>query len=114
MSKKDEESIFDDSEEINFFHELIRGIALLTVLSRTLPSFEHLMKKVDKVRCVNLIYTMPLKIFNAWALEIDRNCSDIIREIKDFHEWEYRKDKPKEKKLTDDKAVSRKIRFDQI
>lgn len=106
MAEKNEESIFDDNEEINFFHELIRAIALLTVLSRTLPSFEHLMKKMDKERCVNLIYTIPLRIFNTWATEIDRNCTDIIREIKEFHEWEYRKDKPREKELTDDRAIN--------
>lgn len=104
-SKNDELIFYDDGDEINFFHELIRGIALLTVISRTLPSFEHLMKKEDKERCVDLIYNMPLKIFNAWAMEIDKNCNELLREIKDFHEWEYRKDKINDNKYTDNNAL---------
>lgn len=74
---------------------MIRALSLLIIISRTLPSFEHMMKKVDKEKCVQLIYTMPLKIFNVWALEVEGVKIELIDEIKSLDDWVYRKEKNK-------------------
>ena len=84
---------------------MLRSTSLMTTLSRALPSFEHMMEKNDKDICVTLIYTMPLKIFNAWAKEVDGVRSELVQMIKDFHEWEYRKDKLEIEPLSDQKAL---------
>ncbi len=99
-------SVFDGvDEEPNLLDELVRSISLMAIVARTLPSFEHIMKKPEKDQCVKLIYQMPQKIFEAWAKEVDTLTSELVREIKDYHEWEYRKEKPKYKPLNDQQAL---------
>lgn len=99
-------SIFDEQDvELNFVHKIIRAISLMGIIARILPSFEHMMKKEHKDKCVNLIYQMPLKIFDVWVREVDNFADELITNIKNFHEFEYRKDKLKENPLTDDKAL---------
>lgn len=99
-------SIFDgESEELDFIQEMLRSISLMTTLARALPSFEHMMERADKDRCVTLLYTMPLRIFFVWAKEIDGSRSELVQMIKEFHEWEYRKDKPNMEPLDDQKAL---------
>lgn len=99
-------SIFEiESEELNYVQEMMRSISLLITLARALPSFEHLLEKEYKDKCVELIYSMPLKIFYVWASQVDEIRSEMVQMIKDFHEWEYRKDKSDYIPLTDDKAL---------
>lgn len=99
-------SIFDGVDnEPNLLDELVRSISLMVIISRTLPSFEHMMKKPEKDQCVRLIYQMPQKIFEAWAKEVDALTSELVREIKDYHEWEYRKEKPNYEPLDDQQAL---------
>ena len=82
-----------EEKELNLMNKMVRSLSLLIILARTLPSFEHIMKKYDKEKCVNLIYSLPLRIFNVWALEVEKNKKPLIDEIKAFNEWDYRKDK---------------------
>ena len=99
-------SIFDcDQNEPNLLDELVKSISLMIIVARTLPSFEHMMKKPEKDHCVRLIYQMPQKIFAAWASEVDTLTSELVREIKDYHEWEYRKYKPKYEPFNDSQAL---------
>ena len=99
-------SIFDGIDnEPNLLDELVRAISLMVIISRTLPSFEHMMKKPEKDQCVRLIYQMPQRIFEAWAKEVDTLASELVREIKDYHEWEYRKEKPNYKPLNNQQAL---------
>lgn len=85
-------SIFNgESEVLSFIQEILRSISLMSIIARILPAFEHRMKKEEKTRCVNLIYQMPLKIFWAWVNEIDNYSSELIEEIKNYHEWDYQK-----------------------
>lgn len=106
LSTDNDASIFwGESEELNFIQEMLRSISLMTTLARALPSFEHMMERADKERCVALLYTMPLKIFHVWAREVDETRSELVKMIKDFHEWEYRKDKPNMEPLDDNKAL---------
>lgn len=82
-----------DEDELSLMEEMIRAMSLSIILSRTLPSFEHMMKKADKEKCVQLIYSLPLKIFNIWAVQVEESKMELIEEIKELHEWEYRKEK---------------------
>ena len=101
-----DETIFNgESETLDFMQEILRSISLMIILAKTLPSFEHLMKKADKEKCVRLIYTMPLKIFRTLATEINNASTELLSEIKNFHEYEFRKDKPNIPQLTNDQAL---------
>lgn len=94
-----------EDDDLSSMQEILRSISLMVILAKTLPSFEHLMKKEDKKKCVDLIYTMPLKIFKKIAGEIDDISSELISEMKNFHEYEFRKDKLKLEPLTDEQAL---------
>lgn len=101
---------YDEQEELPFMKIIIRALSLLVIISRTLPSFEHMMKKADKEKCVRLIYSLPLKIFNVWALEVEGMKIDLIDEIKNLNEWDYRKEKVK----LDDSSVLNYLRWESI
>ncbi len=99
-------SIFEGiNNEPNLLDELVRSISLMVIVSRTLPSFEHMMKKPEKEQCVRLIYQMPQKIFEAWAKEVDTLTSELVRDIKDYHEWEFRRARSNYEPLDDKKAL---------
>ena len=72
---------------------LLRSVSLMNILSRVLPNFEHMMPKKEKERCVDLIYNMPLKIFNTWAIQVDDIKLQLIEELKKFDDYKYRNDK---------------------
>lgn len=94
LSLNNDATIFDgETEDLNFIQEMMRCIALMTTLARALPSFEHIMEKEEKAESVSLLYTLPLRIFFRWAKEVDIVHSELVQMIKDFHEWQYRKDK---------------------
>lgn len=99
-----------DENSLTLMDEMVRAMSLSIVLSRTLPSFEHMMKKADKEKCVQLIYSLPLKIFNIWALQVEEAKIDLIEEIKELHEWEYRK----EKAPLEDKDVLNYLRWESV
>ena len=99
-----------DEDELTWLEELVRNISLSIVLSRTLPSFEHMMKKDDKDRCVKLIYTLPLKIFNIWAGKVEESKLELIAELKELQEWEYRK----EKRVFEDHEILNQLRWESI
>lgn len=94
-----------ENDDLSSMQEILRSISLMVILAKTLPSFEHLMKKEDKKKCVELIYKMPLKIFKKVAGEINDISSELIYEIKNFYEYEFRKDKLKLEPLTDEQAL---------
>ena len=82
-----------EENELNLMNKMLRALSILVILSRTLPSFEHMMKKEDKEKCVKIIYSLPSKIFNVWATEVENSKKELIDEIKEIHEWDYRKEK---------------------
>ncbi len=75
-----------------------QGMFLLFSLLNTLIIPKH-------VSTVRLIYQMPQKIFKAWAKEVNSLTTELVREIKDYHEWEYRKEKTAYKPLNDHQAL---------
>lgn len=99
-------TIFEGADkELDLLDELIRSISLMVIVSRLLPSFEHMMKKPEKDKCVELIYQMPHRIFEAWAKEVDGLTNELVRDIKAYNEWEYRKEKPNYKPINDSDAL---------
>lgn len=56
----------------------IRAIALLSTVSRCLPAFEHIMKKEEKSKFIDAIYTLPNKIFYIWAKTTDDEREKIL------------------------------------
>ena len=107
VAASDDASIFsEESEELTFVQQVIKSISLMIILARTLPSFEHMMKKEDKEKCVDMLYRMPLKIFEAWALKTDEVSSELIADIKEFQEKEFRKEKAKSHPVDDKRALS--------
>lgn len=79
----------DSSEE--FLNKMFRSISLLTVISRCLPNFEHMMKKDDKQAFVDMIYRLPNKIFFLWAKSVDEDKGLIIEFVKRALSSEYHK-----------------------
>ena len=106
MAIANDASIFyGEDQELNFVQKIIRSISLMIILARTLPSFEHMMKKEDKDACVDMLYRMPLQVFEAWCKEIDTVSGELIADIKEFHEREYRKERPNVPPLEDKEAL---------
>lgn len=117
LEKEHEEEIvcgeiysYDEKKELTLMKKMIRSFSLLIIISRTLPSFEHMMKKQDKEKCVQQIYQMPLKIFNVWALQVEANKLELIDEIKSIHDWDYRKEKVE----LDDNDVLNYLRWESV
>lgn len=102
----DETIIHGENEELNFVQKVMRSISLMIILARTLPCFEHMMKLEDKEKCVDMLYRMPLCIFEAWAKETDHMSGELISEIKSFHECEFRREKAEIPPLEDNQALN--------
>lgn len=95
-------------DELGIIDEMVRSISTMIILSRTLPSFEYFLEAEDKKRCVQLVYSLPLRIFNLWAIEIEKHIGELVVEIKKmfelqrFEEREYRRSKHR---ITDNDAI---------
>lgn len=74
---------YSDEEADNLVNRIIRSLQLLLVVARCLPNFEHSMKKADKDAFVDAIYSMPNKIFSAWAEIMDTEIDDLIAFFKE-------------------------------
>lgn len=74
---------YSDEDADQFINQFIRAVQLLTVVARCLPNFEHNMLKADKEAFVEVIYSLPNKIFNMWAVETDKEVDEIIRFFKE-------------------------------
>lgn len=90
----EKDSIYDyDESKIELVDEMIRSVSLLSIISKVLPNFEHIMKKQRKTECVEMIYTLPLKIFNVWAQSIEKIKIELIQELREIDEYTYREEK---------------------
>jgi hypothetical protein len=83
--------IYDYAEEEadNLFNQIIKAVALMMVIARCLPNFEHMMRKQEKSEFVNLIYCLPNRIFSRWSGEVDRVKDGLIAFLRDKAETEY-------------------------
>lgn len=95
--------IYDYSEEDidNFINQLIRAVQLLIIVARCLPNFEHIMPKADKEAFVQVIYSLPNKIFSQWTKVVDKEFNELLEFFRDQpQDYYYRQKKP-----TDDDIV---------
>lgn len=87
--------IYDYSEEEAEydFNRMLRAIQLLSIVSKCLPIFEHMMKTNEKDKFVKQIYELPNKIFNQWSSKVEDEVEDIIQYFKYQPEHYYSKQK---------------------
>lgn len=70
----------DSAEEL--INQIIRAVNLQITVARCLPNFEYLMKKEDKQKYIQLLYSLPNKIFMRWATEANTEVRGLIDYIK--------------------------------
>ena len=73
---------WDDSIIDEYNNKLFRMMSLLQIIAKSLPCFEHLLKKDEKSELIRLLYTLPNKIFMFWCNFIEKHYEDIIKELK--------------------------------
>ena len=88
--------IYDYSEEDadKLINQFIRAVQLLSIAARCLPNFEHMMRKEDKDQFVEVIYSLPNKIFNIWAMETNKNIEEIFAFFKQQSQDYFSRKKP--------------------
>ncbi|OQB24502.1 MAG: Calcineurin-like phosphoesterase superfamily domain protein [Firmicutes bacterium ADurb.Bin182] len=59
-------------------NQVLRAFSLLSTISKSLPNFEHLMKKPDRDNFVDSSYRLPNRIFYKWAKEVSIKLQEII------------------------------------
>lgn len=77
----------DDVKQI--INQLIRSISLLSIISKCLPGFEHNMSAEMRRDFVSEIYTLPNKIYYAWAMEVDKVYDELLECLKERGYDEY-------------------------
>ncbi len=73
---------WDDSIIDEFNNKLFKMTSLLQIMAKSLPCFEHQLKKSDKKELIELLYTLPNRIFMFWSTLIEQHYDDIIEELK--------------------------------
>lgn len=73
---------WDDSIIDEYNNKLFRMMSLLQIIAKSLPCFEHLLKKDKKSELIRLLYTLPNRIFMFWCNFIEKHYEDIIKELK--------------------------------
>ncbi len=73
---------WDDSIIDEYNNKLFRMMSLLQIIAKSLPCFEHLLKKDEKSELIRLLYTLPNKIFMFWCNFIEKHYEGIIKELK--------------------------------
>ena len=73
---------WDDAIIDEHNNKLFRMISLLQIIAKSLPCFEHLLKKDEKNELIRLLYTLPNSIFMFWCNFIEKHYEDIIKELK--------------------------------
>lgn len=73
---------WDDSVIDTINNRLFKMTSLLQIIAKCLPCFEHLLKKNEKQEVIELMYTLPNRIFMYWCQIIDPDYENIIEELK--------------------------------
>lgn len=56
--------------------------SLLQIVSKCLPCFAHRLKKNEKEKLINCLYTLPNQIFTFWSKMVEENYDNVIAELK--------------------------------
>lgn len=62
-------------------NQIVRAAALLMVISKFLPSFEHNLKLEQKKRVIDIIYQLPNKVFLKWASIANGEIDELVKFI---------------------------------
>ena len=83
--------IYDYKEEDadKFINQVLRSLTLLTVISKCLPSFEHIMSGDMRDAFVKEIYSLPNKIYGVWSEDTDKYYKELIEYLKEHEQLEY-------------------------
>lgn len=92
---------YSEAEIDDVTNQLLRSFSLLSLISRCLPAFEHVLPKPDKDELVSEIYTLPNIIFYKWAALADAETSDLIQYFRERSQDYYHR----QKELTDDEII---------
>lgn len=84
---------YDESNAAIPINQIIRGLSLLMIISKCLPSFEHNMDADMRRAFVQEIYSLPNKIYHIWAQETEKDYDQIIRELRQEGPTEYEEDR---------------------
>jgi len=68
--------IDEDAEEL--INQIVRAAALLSIIAKALPNFEHNMLKGDKDDFIEAIYRLPNKIFGLWSEYADKTVIELV------------------------------------
>lgn len=82
---------YKEDEVEKLTNQLVRSMSLLTIISRCLPSFEHIMAAPMRKAFVNEIYTLPNKIYYTWAREINESYDELIEYLKEQEQVDYQR-----------------------
>lgn len=76
-------NIYDYNEEdiAKLENQLTRAISLMLLLARCLPNFEHRLKKTQKETIIKALYTLPNRIFYAWATHVEQIRDELLQLI---------------------------------
>lgn len=88
---------WDDSVIDSFNNRLFKMTSLLQIIAKSLPCFEHILKKEKKKEVIALLYTLPNRIFMFWCKLIEKHYDSIIEELKMHPYFTNRKTKMRER-----------------
>lgn len=81
---------FDESSVDCVLNKIVRATSLLNLVARAFPNFEHMIKAEQKEAIVNMLYSVPNKIFYCWGSEIDNDCDGFIKYLLQKNDDEYK------------------------
>lgn len=85
---------YDENDANKLYNQLVRSCTLLSILARSLPSFEHKLSRSEKERFVKQIYQLPNKIFLMWAKQVQEIKQPFLIELKEnWAQYEHNKEK---------------------
>ena len=90
---------YNEEESEDIFNQIARSLSLLTVVAKCLPGFEHIMLKPMKTDFVKMIYSLPNKIYGAWAKQTDAFYDDLIDYLVEQGPIDYHNQKKYEKSV---------------
>lgn len=73
---------WDDSVIDSYNNKVFRMTSLLQIIAKCLPCFEHRLKKNEKSELIEILYTLPNRIFMFWSSLIEKNYDGIIEDLK--------------------------------
>lgn len=94
--------LYDWNDDIvdEYFSKVLRITALLQIVSKAFPCFDHMLKKEDKKELISYLYKLPNMIFNFWAKPLNENYYKLVEEMKTYPYFANKRSKKKYGKNT--------------